>query len=398
MNILKKTLNMFPKLLSWFFQSSWKKKIVIIVMLLIVGFFIGWRLLNNPSDGYIFGTVQTRTITEVVSESGAITANGSVRIYSPTNGVVAEVFVSNNEGVKEKQKLFTVKSTATPQEKATALAAFQIAATVAQQAENTRRSTKATVDRVHDDLKDVDSESFSQKETRTTAEVAHDNAFDALKAARADLVSKTVAYQATQNATITAPVSGLISNLSVASGNSVSVNSILTPSSPVLMIGGLGITEVTFSVGETDINKIEVDQEVEIEVDAVKNKTYKGIVKRVDKIGTTTQSVVNFNVYIELLDPDDRLRGGMTVDIDIVTEELKDVLAVPSVAVKPYQKGRAVRVLGNNGEIEFIPVKIGVRGRDFTQIIEGLEEGQEIIVSLTDENRERISRPSPLGF
>jgi len=249
---------------------------------------------------------------------------------------------------------------------------------------------------VHDDLKDHDDdETFLQKETRTTAEVANDNAYDALLAARAQLVATQVAYQATRNATVTAPVSGLISNLSVANGSSVSVNSPLAPTSPVLMIDGLGATEAMISVGESDINKIEVGQEVTIEADAIDDKAYKGMVTRVDKIGTITQSVVSFNVYMKIVDSDDKIKSNMTIDVDIITNELEGVLSVPNTAVKPYQKGRAVRRVGSNGEIEFIPVKIGVKGKEFTQITEGLEERQEIIVSLTNV---KVERTSPFGF
>lgn len=376
----------------WFGKMSWKTKAVIIGVILVSGFFAGKKIFFGKKGGYVMGTVQRRTVTEVVAESGIITTNGSVSIYSPTNGVVGEVLVTNGDKVSEKQKLFTVKSTATPQEKAAALAAFQTAKTTLQQAENNRRLTQATVDRVHDDVKNHDKdETWLQRETRTTAEVAHDNAYDALVSAQAGLVSAQLAYQATQNATVTAPVAGTISNLSVASGSGVTVNSLLTPSSPVLLIEGPGEAEVAISVGESDVNKIHIGQDAEIFFEAIDNQTYRGKVSRVDTKGTITQSVVKYNVYLEILEADDQLKPGMTADVDIVTNTLTDVLSVPNTAVKPYQKGRAVRKPGKGGEVEYIPVTVGVRGKEFTQIIQGLEEGQEIIVSLTNEKTERKS-------
>ncbi len=396
LNFLKKIVNIFRKIVSWFLKSSWKKKAVVIVVILIIGFFVGRKFFINGDDGYLFGTAQKRTITEIVSESGLITTSGSANIYSPTNGVVEEVFVSNDEEVNERQKLFTVKSTATSQEKTAAFAAYKAAATALQQAENNLRDKTATRDKVLDDVKGHDDdESFEQKQARTTAEVAADNAYEAVLAARAQLTAAQVAYQATQNATVIAPVSGLISNLSVISGSSVLVNNILAPSSPALMISGLGITEVMISVSENDINKIKVGQEVTIKVDAIDDKAYKGMVTRVDKIGTITQGVVSFNVYMEIVDPDDKIKSNMTIDVDIITNELEGVLSVPNTAVKPYQKGRAVRSLGSNDEIEFIPVKIGLKGKEFTQITEGLEERQKIIVSLTNV---KVERTSPFGF
>lgn len=395
-SMLNKIIKIIPRFVGWFSKSSWKKKTVIIIVILLAGFVIGRRILTGKNNGYVMDTAQKRTITEIVTESGTLTANGKVNIYSPTHGVVGDVYVSNGETVTEGQKLFSVKSTATPQEKTAALAVYQAAKTAVQQAENTRRATSATVDRVHDDLKNNDAdESFLEKETRTTAEVANDNAYDALMSARTQLGSAQTAYQASQNATVTAPVSGLISNLSIVRGSSVSVTNPLISSPPVLIVAGLGTSEIMVSVGESDIAKIKVGQKVTIKLDAIKNKVYQGIVKRLDDQGSVTQGVVKFFVYIEVTDSDANLRSGMTADVDIVTSELTDVLSVPNTAVKPYQKGRAVRKLGGNGEPEFVPVKIGIRGKEFTQIIEGLSQGQEILVSLTNE---KTPRKSSFGF
>jgi RND family efflux transporter MFP subunit len=360
------------------------------------GFFISKKIFFKSESGYVFDTAQKRDITEVVSESGTITANGSINIFSPTTGVVSNVFVVNGQSVAERQKLFTVKSTATPQEKAAAYAAYQVAVTAVQQAENSRRSTQATVARIHDDLKNKGaSENFSEKETRTSAEVANDNAWDALLAAQAQLTAAQTANSAVQNATVTAPVSGLVSNLAIATGSSVLANNPLVSSLPALIISGLGDTQVMITVGENDINKIQIGQTAQITLDAVDDRTYHGMLDRVDTNGTITQSVVKFNVYIRVTDPDDRLKPGMTADVDIITRKEPDILSVPNTAVKPYQKGRAVRKLGKNGEIEYLPVKIGIRGKEFTQIVEGLDEGQKIIVSLTNE---KAPKKSPFGF
>lgn len=383
---------MLKKFLSRF---SRKTKIIFLIILVVFGIFLGKRIFFASKDGYVFDTVQKRDITEVVSESGSVTSSGNIPVYSPTTGLVTEVYVTPGQSVTERQKLFSVKSTATPAEKSAAYAAYQVAVTAVQQAENTRRLTQATVQRVHDDLKDKGStENFSQRETRTTAEVANDNAYDALLAAQAQLTSAQVAYWATQNSTLTAPVEGWISNLSVVTGSSVIAHNPLISSSPVLLISGLGTSEVVISVGESDINKIQVGQTAEITLDAVADHVYHGKVTRVDTVGTLTQSVVKFNVYLEFTDADERIKSGMTADVDIITRQLSDVLSVPNTAVKPYQKGRAVRIL-KSGEIEYLPITVGIKGKEYTQITDGLSQGQEIIISLTNE---KSKRSSSFGF
>jgi multidrug efflux pump subunit AcrA (membrane-fusion protein) len=100
--------------------------------------------------------------------------------------------------------------------------------------------------------------------------------------------------------------------------------------------------------------------------------------------------VVRYAAYIQIENPDEKLRPGMSVDADIITKTAKKVLIVPNSSVKPYQGGRAVRVPGENGIVEYIPVEIGIRGVKNTQILKGISEGQEIITSLSNES---IKRP-----
>lgn len=372
-----------------------KLRYIIVALIVILIAFFAFRSLSRKKDQYTFGTAKKMPLTEIVSESGSITTSGKIDIYSTTTGVVGKLFVANGDHVLEKQKLFTVTSTASPQEKTAAFATYQTAKSAVQQAENNRRKTIATVNKVHDDVKNHDKdETFLQKETRTTAEVANDNAYDALLAARADLISAQTSYYATLNSTITAPTSGVISNLSIIPGSSVAVSNVLAPALPALIISKPGTVEVMVSIGESDINKIRIGQSADIKFDAIENKVYKGIVKRYDESGQISGSVTKFNVYIAVSDPDENLKSGMNADIDIFTQELEDALTVPNTAIKPYQKGRAVRILKNN-KIEFVPVKIGVRGKENTQILEGISEGQQIILSLVSE---KTTTKNPLQF
>ena len=363
-----------------------KKSLVILglLALVVVGFFI-YRYFNRQDAGYVTGQVSRQSITEIVSESGTINASGRAEIYSPTTGIVSQIYVRNNQIVKEGQKLFAVKSTASSQEKSAAYAAYQAAQSTLKQAENTRRATIATVDRVHDDVKDHDKdETFTQKETRTVAEVANDNAYDALLSAQAQLTAAQIAYYATQNATVFAPLGGTISNLAAIVGSKVMAKS-LPSSEPILVLSGLGLTEAVIPVGESDINKIKVGQEVLLTLDAVSNQTFHGTVNRFDDQGNSYQGVIKFNVYISIDNADDRIKPGMTVDVEITTAQHQNVLAVPNSAVKPYQKGRAVRVLKNN-QVEYLPIKTGIKGKEYTQVLEGLSDGQTIIFSIANEN------------
>lgn len=359
-----------------------KKKFFIIIVLIIIITIVAFVFFSRKKNEYVFETVSRKNIIGMVSESGTVVSSGGTYVYSSTNGIVDKVYVNNGDIVKEKQKLFSVKSTSTPQQRAESYALYQAAKSAVQQAENTRRSTLSTVDRVHDDVKDNNStESFLEKETRTIAEVAHDNAYDALLSAKANLVSAQANYNALLNSIAVAPVSGIISNLAINTGSMVLANSVLSPADPVLFIKIYSPTEIIITLGENDINKIKIGQKANIKFDAIENKNFEGNVQRFDEKGTIAQGVARYNVYISVSSFDENIKSGMTADVDIITNELTNVLVISNAAVKPYQKGRAIRILNKDNQIQYLPVKIGVKGKEFTQIIEGVNEGQQIIVS-----------------
>jgi HlyD family secretion protein len=160
---------------------------------------------------------------------------------------------------------------------------------------------------------------------------------------------------------------------------------------PVLTITTPGAIEVVVPLNETDSIKAAAGQEAVIDVSAIDGTPYHGIVKRVDTIGTEVSGVVRYNVYIELQETDNRIRSGMNVDAKIVTKKLTDVLSVPNAAVKPYQGGRAVRTVGSKGELIYIPVQIGIKGTERTQIISGISEGTEVVTALSNDQLKRRS-------
>jgi HlyD family secretion protein len=253
----------------------------------------------------------------------------------------------------------------------------------------------------NDTYEDGDNNPKTQNREATEFQVAQDNWLAAeakykdqqtvVGQASAAVSSTWLAYQATQNAVIKAVTNGTVTNLSVALGSTVEAQTALLTATPVLTIANLTTTEIVVSLSETDITKVKENQKVTIDVSSVNDKTYNGIIRRVDTVGSDDQGVIRYNAYVEVTDPDESLRPGMSADVQIITKEINNVLTVPNSAVKPYQGGRAVRVINPvNKQIEYIPVEIGVRGEEYTQILKGIEEGREVVTALSNE---QIQRP-----
>jgi hypothetical protein len=86
-----------------------------------------------------------------------------------------------------------------------------------------------------------------------------------------------------------------------------------------------------------------------------------------------------FKVTLQFDEPDERIRSGLSADIDLFAAELTDVLAVPSRAVIEREDGKFVRAI-RDGRLEYLPVTTGLRGSNgATEVLSGLREGEEII-------------------
>ncbi len=386
------------------------KKIIVVIIVVALIIAIQQYFQNKTQDNYIIEKAKTGSITEIVSESGNIEMLGKTDIYSPSTGIIDSVMFKNGDSVLKDQKLFTVKSTATVQEQQAAYANYLAAKATLDAANSTAYSLRSDMYSYWKTFRDMatnstyeDSDKNPKKDERLAAEfqqaqdewLAAEKQYKdqqtAISQAQAAVNSTWLLYQATQNATVLAQSDGVISNLSVGVGDNVRAsNGSVLGVGPVLSIANFSKYTVKLSLNEADIYKVKTDQKATLELDSYKSKKYKGVVVRVDDIGTNENGIVKYNVYIEIKNPDDKLKFGMTMDVDIITSQLKNILTVPNSAIKPYKNDKAVRIINKRtNQIEYVPVEIGIKGDKYTQIIKGIKEGQEVITSLKNEQIKR---------
>lgn len=408
---MKKIISFPGKIFSRFKRLSWKKKIIVVIILIIVfSIALGQIAALTKPPGYTLEKVKKDSITETVTETGNITANGNVEIYSPTNGIVTEVYVENGDSVTEGQELLKVESSSTEQEQKAAYANYLSAITSLNAAKSNLDVLRADMYTKWESFRNLatngeyeDGEDRPLEQHREAAEfqISQDlwqaaeskykDQQTVVGQAGASVNSTWLLYQSTQNAVIKATTNGTVANLAVASGSSVKTQSVTSSTSPVLNIANLKTSEIEIALSESDIIKIEIGQKTTVDINAINDKKFNGVVRRVDTIGTNDQGVIRYRVYVEITDANSEIKPGMSADVKITTNELTNTLSVPNSAVKPYQGGRAARIINpKNKQIEFVPVKIGVRGDSRTQIISGIDEGQEVITALSNE---QIKRP-----
>ncbi|NLG73983.1 MAG: efflux RND transporter periplasmic adaptor subunit [Chloroflexi bacterium] len=184
------------------------------------------------------------------------------------------------------------------------------------------------------------------------------------------------AAQATLNqAYLIAPFDAVVTDVTSMVGDQV------TPGTVGMRLDDLSRLLLDVQVSEVDVNFIQVGQDVSLSFDAIQDREYQGRVVEVALVGTSNQGVVDFTVTVELTDPDENVRPGMTAAVNIITRELEDVLLVPNRAVRILDGKRVVYVL-ENGTLTPVTITLGASSELESQILEGdLAEGDLVVTN-----------------
>jgi len=182
---------------------------------------------------------------------------------------------------------------------------------------------------------------------------------------------------------IRAPTDGLVVFVNNEVGEQIGfgLTDIATAAKPVIAMLGKSDFEIKVDVPESEIIKIKLGDLAEIILDAYGDEfVFPGNVVFIDIAETIIQGVVYYKVTVEMDETDKEIKSGMTANVDIITAEKEGVLFVPRRAVKEGLEGlRYVEIL-KNGQAERVNVSIGLRGDEGTEILSGLNEGQEVII------------------
>jgi HlyD family secretion protein len=132
---------------------------------------------------------------------------------------------------------------------------------------------------------------------------------------------------------------------------------------------------------ESDAALIQANQQVDVNFDAVPGLTRHGTVASISPTGTQIQDVNNYYATVVLNDTDPRLRGGQTAETKVVVGGVNNVLVVPTAAIQRGGTSGIVQVLQPDGTTRRIQVQLGLIGDTTTQILEGLSEGQQVVIA-----------------
>jgi len=180
--------------------------------------------------------------------------------------------------------------------------------------------------------------------------------------------------------TILAPCDGVVIQKYVEEGTIItSGRSAITQGTNIVTLGDVSAMYVLAEVDESEIAKVRPGQPVRVKVESLPEKSIPGVVEKVFPQGVEEQNVVSFQVKVRITKLEPALRPGMTAEVEIVLKEAKNVLYVPNEAIQENDQGPLVKVQEAQGIVER-PVKIGVEGLENTEIVRGLQEGEEVVI------------------
>ena len=344
--------------------------LVVIVVVAVGSWYLGKGALSG-ADGtvadasYRTTTIERRNISSTVLATGVIRpqVGAEVRVGSRVSGILNELHVTIGDLVPAGYLLAVLDPTEFQARRDQADAQLETAITerdfAALELERGRRLLAEEV--------------ITQAEF-DSADRAFQVAAAQMRQAEAALESAEIQLGYTR---ITAPVGGVVASVSTQVGETVAA-SFASPT--FVTIIDLDRLEVWAYVDETDIGRVEVGQLATFTVDTYLDTDFDGVVTAIQPAAEIIDNVVNYVTLIEIgVTNGKTLRPEMTTSVNIILEGRDDVLALPNGAVRRDSDGVFVYVPGPTGPERRV-IRTGYRGSDFTEVLEGLEEGEMVIV------------------
>jgi HlyD family secretion protein len=355
-----------------------------------------------------FEKVGRRDLVAAVTASGKIQPKTKVDISPDITGRITQLAVHEGDLVKKGQFLLQIDPTVYEAGLARARAAYASAQASLVQARANRDQAARALDRTKQLKRQspnlVSAEQMEQAQTSfDVAEAVANSAQHQVDQARASAQEASDQLAKTR---IVAPMDGRVTRLAVEEGELAVPGTFSRDVGLLLTVSDLSVIECKVNVDETDVVRVHLGDSVEVSIDAYPDTTFVGRVTKIANSALLTQAVastgtndraVDYEVEITLLNPPPDVRPDLSATARVITDTRKQALSIPIIALTvrentaitpesrrdTAQVGKKKETEGvfvvANGKATFRPVKVGIAGDEYFEVLDGVKDGEEIV-------------------
>ena len=336
----------------------------------------------SKKTGFTYSEAEAakQDIVNSVTATGTIEPVTSVDVGTQVSGVISKLYVDYNSVVKAGEVIAELDRTNLMSELSSAQASLKSAQSELDYQKTNYERYKALYDKGLISANDFEQArlSYVQAQQKTQQQK------ESVKKAQTNL-----GY-----ATITSPIDGVVLSKEVEEGQTVASSF----STPTLFKIARDLTDmrVIADVDEADIGDVKEGQRVTFTVDAFPDDTFEGQVTQVRQEATTESNVVTYEVVISAPNDDLKLKPGLTANVVIFTMEAKDVLAVPSKALRFTPREAMLNSdetitdtdakekvwVKEGSNLKAVAVETGMTNGTLTQITKGLKPGTHVLTEV----------------
>ncbi|EMS7183515.1 efflux RND transporter periplasmic adaptor subunit [Campylobacter lari] len=371
------------------------KKIIylsIFFIILIIGVYF-FFFANKEEYNYLTYEVKKQDITQSIEAIGEVYAKTQVDVGAQVSGQITKLYVKLGDHVNEGDLIAQIDKDKQQND-------LDITKAQLESAKANLESKKIALD-IATKQYQREQKLYNKKATSLENLENLKNTFYALRANVADLKAQTTQLEISlKNAqkdlaytTITAPSKGEIINVAVEEGQTVNANQ-NTPS--IVRLADLSEMEIRMQIAEADINKISVGKKVKFSILNEPDKKYEATISSIDPANTTisdatsntnlnsnsstSTSAVYYYARVFAKNDNNVLRIGMSTENEIAIKTENNTLVIPTLAIKSDVSGYYVEILKANNISVKTPVKLGIKDSLNTQILDGINEGDLVII------------------
>ncbi|MCC7003613.1 MAG: efflux RND transporter periplasmic adaptor subunit [Gemmatimonadaceae bacterium] len=366
--------------------------------------------------------VSTQDLVSSVTASGQVMPRTKVDLSADITGKITRLTVKDGDYVKEGQFLLQIDPQQYEAQVQRSEAALANAKASAAQARANLLQAKRNLERQMEIRKTnaalVSEQEVEQLETQLEVNEAQVLAAEEnVKQSEASL--KDARFQLSRT-TIYAPMTGRVTRLNVELGETAIMGTLNKDAATLLTISDMSVLETKVKVDETDVSRIAVGDSAVIQIDAFSDTTFLGRVVEISNssvkgaAATSTDQAIDYEVTVRILTPPADTRPDFSSTAKIVTDTRSKALAIPIIALTVRENEalqntdqgnpaaasktpavevgkkdvEGVFVVGTDNKVTFRPVKVGIAGEKYFEVLDGLKSGERIVAGTYQAIRE----------